>query len=216
MRPFDFDTPDQYTLPKMLSIPNVSGRVGYDDNKTMGFMKFMLKTGLWTLTRRPMFDNLRRSMLYNLGPGSAHEIRMNIVGQETPNVSVDHHIAISEPLGQTHMAAAGAVLQVERVFGLHALARPVAGISHPAAASDAAPGVQRLRQMGGMCGDLCSLPPNSGIRWACTAYPRNERPAAFADIAAVHGKRGRRQNRPILALGLPTATSYPHSSLPTA
>lgn len=143
-----FDTPDQYTLPKLFSIPTVSGRVGYDDNKTMGFMKFMLKSGLWTLISRPMFDNLRRSLLYNPGPGAAHEIRLHITGQDPQQGSVDDHITISDPLGQTHMTAAGAVLQVERVFGLHALKRPVAGISHPEEASDASLGVGRLRQMG--------------------------------------------------------------------
>ena len=144
-----FDTPDQYTLPKILSIPTVSGRIGYDDNKTMGFMKFMLKTGLWTLISRPMFDNLRRSLIYNPGPGAAHEIQLNIIGQELPNNAVYEHITISDPLGQTHMTAAGALLQVERVFGLHGLNRPPVGISHPEAVSgDAALGVERLRQMG--------------------------------------------------------------------
>ena len=143
-----FDTPDQHTLTKILGIPTVAGRVGYDDAKTMGFMKFMLKSGLWSILSMPLFNKVRRSLLFNPGEGAAHEIQLQITGQTAQRNKVNDNITIIDPLGQTHLTAVGAVIQVERVLNLHGLSRPSDGISYPESAVDAKRALERLLHMG--------------------------------------------------------------------
>ena len=143
-----FDTPDQHTLPEILGIPTVAGRVGYDDVKTMGFMKFMLKSGLWSILSMPLFDKVRRSLLFNPGEGAPHEIQLQIIGQTAQSAKFIDNIAIMDPLGQTHLTAAGAVMQVERMLNLHGLLRPADGVSYPESAVDAKRALGRLLHMG--------------------------------------------------------------------
>lgn len=143
-----FDTPDQYTLPRNFGIPTVAGRVGYDDTRTMGFMKFMLRSGLWTVLSLPAFASIRRSLLFNPGPGAAHEVQLSICGRGKDGVRLERITTISDALGQTHMTAAGAVLQVERVFGLKGFAPLTPGLSFPEAVSETQLAIGRLEALG--------------------------------------------------------------------
>lgn len=143
-----FDTPDQMTLPQTLGVPTVAGRVTYDDPKTMGFMRLMIKSGIWTLLSLPMFTGVRRKLLFNPGQGDQHEVHIDIIGSK-PNQSNAHDVVtVRDPLGQTHMTAAGAVLQVERILGLHGLTPPENAVVFPESLTDTALAIERLRKMG--------------------------------------------------------------------
>lgn len=143
-----FDTPDQVTLSGVLGIPTVASRVTYDDAKVMGFMRFMIGSGIWSILSLPLFDSLRRSLLFNPGPGAPHEIQITAAGKRADGSEARETGTLVDPLGQTHMTAIGAVLQIERVLGLSGLAVPISGLSYPEKLADPARAVERLKELG--------------------------------------------------------------------
>lgn len=143
-----FDTPDQVTLPGDLGIPTVASRVTYDDAKVMGFMRFMVGSGIWSVLSLPLFDSLRRSLLFNPGPGAPHEVQITAAGKRADGSEARETGTLVDPLGQTHMTAIGAVLQIERVLGLSGLAVPISGLSYPEKLADPARAVERLKELG--------------------------------------------------------------------
>lgn len=145
---YRFDTPDQYTLVQTLGAAGVSSRLTYDDPAAVKFMRLLLVSGLWRLLSLPLFKRLRRGILYNPGEGATHEIALQITGAATDGGRQVAQIAVIDPLGQTHMTAAGAVLQIERTLGLADRALPESGISFPEQAVDHEKGLAALREMG--------------------------------------------------------------------
>lgn len=77
---YRFDTPDQLTLPVDLNADSVSARISYDDKYTVGFLSFMVRSGMWRIINRPMFKKFRHSLLYNPGEGGPHEVLVTIKG----------------------------------------------------------------------------------------------------------------------------------------
>lgn len=145
---YRFDTPDQYTLVQTLGAAGVSSRLTYDDPAAVRFMRLLLASGLWRLLSLPLFKRLRRGILYNPGEGATHEIAVQITGAATDGGRQVARMAIIDPLGQTHMTAAGAVAQIERVLGLGGRAVPPQGICFPEQAVDHEKGLAALREMG--------------------------------------------------------------------
>ena len=145
---YRFDTPDQYTLVHTLGAAGVSSRLTYDDTGVVKFMRLLLTSGLWKLLSLPVFKRLRRAIIYNPGNGAQHEFALQISGQVSDGGTVTKRIAVIDPLGQTHMTAAGAVAQVERVLTLRGRASPPSGVSFPEQVVDHAEGVVALREMG--------------------------------------------------------------------
>lgn len=118
-RVYRFDTPDQMTLPSSLNAKSVSTRIGYDSALVTGSLAFLIKSGVMKLLDRPIFNGIRRGLLYSSGEGASHEIIIEIVGTNSsgnPKVSV---VSIVDPKGQTHLTALGAVIQLERVLALN-------------------------------------------------------------------------------------------------
>lgn len=116
---YRFDTPDQMTLPTSLKAKSVSSRIGYDSALITGSLAFLIKSGVMKLLDRPIFDGIRRGLLYSSGEGASHEIVIEIIGTDSagkPKVSV---VSIVDPKGQTHLTALGAVIQLERVLALN-------------------------------------------------------------------------------------------------
>lgn len=75
-----FDVPDQMKLPVTTGAASVNGRIGFDDDFTTASLAFMAKHGIMKLLDRPIFDGVRRSLMYNSGQGAAHEIVIKIEG----------------------------------------------------------------------------------------------------------------------------------------
>jgi saccharopine dehydrogenase-like NADP-dependent oxidoreductase len=145
---YRFDTPDQYTLVHTTGAASVSTRLTYDDASAVSGLRIMLATGIWKILSLPLFDSLRRSMLYNPGEGDAHEVVVETSGTDKAGRPLRVRSSIIDPLGQTHMTAAGAVAQVERVLGLHARTTPPVGVSLPDQTIDLAAALEALQEMG--------------------------------------------------------------------
>lgn len=145
---YRFDTPDQYTLVQTLGAAGVSSRLTYDDQAAVRFMRLLLSTGIWKLLSLPLFKQIRRGILYNPGEGATHEIALQIAGANAEGAQATAQVSIIDPRGQTHMTAAGAVVQVERLLGLGGRALPPPGVSFPEQAADSEKGMDALREMG--------------------------------------------------------------------
>jgi len=145
---YRFDTPDQYTLVKTLGAAGVSSRLTYDDAAAAKFMRLLSTSGIWTLLSLRPFKRLRHAIIYNPGAGAQHEFVVRIVGKDAAGAHLEKHISVIDPQGQTHMTAAGAVAQAERILGLRGRDVPPPGVSFPDQAADCAAGLVALREMG--------------------------------------------------------------------
>lgn len=128
---YRFDVPDQMTLPGILGAQSVSGRIGFDSAAATGSLAFMVNSGLMKLLSRPLFDGVRRGLLYNPGEGAAHELVIDLVGKAADGTPLEKRVSVLDPKGQTHLTACGAVIQLERILGLDGAAPPVVGIHFP-------------------------------------------------------------------------------------
>ncbi|MBU3071297.1 saccharopine dehydrogenase NADP-binding domain-containing protein [Aestuariicella sp. G3-2] len=145
---YRFDVPDQITLPVTLDARSVSGRIGFDSASATGSLAFMVKSGIMRLLNRPIFDNLRRSMLYDPGEGAAHEIVIEVEGKDKEGCFHKNRVTVFDPQGQTHLTACGAVIQLERVLGLDGKSAPKAGICYPEKAANISAALQLLLDNG--------------------------------------------------------------------
>lgn len=113
---YRFDTPDQSSLPQITGAATVDARIGFDDRKATALLHFLVRSGIWKLLSRPAFDKLRQSILYNPGAGDAHRIQITVKGHDVAGKAVTKTLHITDPAGQTHLTALGAVLQIENLL----------------------------------------------------------------------------------------------------
>ena len=113
--------------------------MSYDNANALRFIRFVVGSGIWNLLSR----KTRRALIYNPGAGAPHEVIVTVTGKNGQK-----RISVVDPLGQTHMTAVGAAVQVERVLGLRGRAMPPDGVSFPEAAKDHALGMIALGEMG--------------------------------------------------------------------
>lgn len=125
---YRFDTPDQLTLPLTTGAGTVNARIAFDDPWTMGALVVMRCLGLLKILNQPRFDRLRRSLMYNPGPGAAHEVRIDLQGSNPQGQAQQLNVSIRDPLGQTHLTACAAVAQLEWALGVNGVSPPAAGI----------------------------------------------------------------------------------------
>lgn len=128
---YRFDVPDQMTLPFTTGAASVSGRIGFDDALTTLSLAFMAKFGIMKLLDRPVFNKIRHSLMYNPGDGAAHEIVIEIEGTAANGQDKTQRITVIDPLGQTHLTACGAVIQLERALGLDGRPAILPGVHFP-------------------------------------------------------------------------------------
>ena len=147
-RTWRYDTPDQITNVFVLGARRVESRINYDNPWPMRLLQPLLASGLWHLLETLGLASWRRTLLYSSGKGGRHEVQVEISGQSATGCPQLAVITLSDPQGQAHLTASGAVDQIERCLGLNGRARPPAGVSFPEHAIDAAVGVESLRQMG--------------------------------------------------------------------
>lgn len=136
---YRFSTPDQDSLVGSEIADGVAVRFGYDSASMTRAFALMVRSGLWG--RLP--TAWRNRLLYNPGSGAEHEIIVSLLDEDGPK-----RIELSDAEGQTHMTAAGALLQVERVLGLGGRAVPEPGVGYPEKALDAPADLTTLRELG--------------------------------------------------------------------
>lgn len=139
---YRFDTPDQFTLPSTTGAQTVSARIAFDDTMAMNLLVLLTRFGIWKLISGKLFTPLRRKLLYNPGSGANHEIVIEVAGVDKNSNPKTIRATVVDSKGQTHLAAVGAVLQLERLLGLDGALAPAAGIIYP----DTAPQVDFILQ----------------------------------------------------------------------
>jgi hypothetical protein len=130
-RVYRFDTPDQLTLPATTGAATVAARIGFDSALTTSLLVALVRSGAWRLISGERFTALRRKLLYNPGPGAGHQVVIEVAGYDIGGRSVKARAGIFDPLGQTHLTAVAALVQLERLLGLDGAPAPEAGLVYP-------------------------------------------------------------------------------------
>jgi hypothetical protein len=119
IKTYRLDTPDQITLPAITGARSVSSRIAFDHAFSTALLAGLVRSGLWGAISGRRFTALRRAMLYNPGPGDHHRILVEATGQSGNGTPLCRRLFIDDSQGQTHLTAAGAVIQAERILGRH-------------------------------------------------------------------------------------------------
>lgn len=143
-----FDTPDPFMLSATTGARSLSTRIAFDDRLSMPLLIALGRSGLWRLIGSPRFKGLRQAILHNPGGGAPHELLIEVQGQDRQGQPQVQRIGLHDPLGQTHLTALGALLQVERLLGLDGAAPPPAGLLYPSTALSLETVLQRLEAQG--------------------------------------------------------------------
>jgi len=113
---YRLDTPDHVTLLKPDHIESASFRISFDSKASTYGLVGLVKSGIWKMISGDRFRSFRRSLIYNPGTGSAHHLLIHLNGRDHNGHWVERTIAISDPLGQTHLTALGAAVQAEKLL----------------------------------------------------------------------------------------------------
>ncbi|MNY16497.1 hypothetical protein D3C86_1497640 [compost metagenome] len=125
------DTPEQATLPLVLGAESATTGIAFDDPAATALLASMVKLGLWRAISGPAFTGLRRSLLHQPGAGAPHELVLDLDGEDAAGQPQTLRLGLRDPLGQTHLTALGAVLQLERVLGADGRPAPRPGVCYP-------------------------------------------------------------------------------------
>ena len=151
---YRFDMPDQITLPFTTGASSVSGRIGFDSALSTSGLAALVRTGVMTLLGHPIFGGLRRSILHNPGQGAAHEVVISLQGVDDSGQVKRREVTMLDPLGQTHLTALGAVIQLERMLGLDGLPASSPGIHYPEQHPNINRALEFLQEHGVLISDL--------------------------------------------------------------
>ena len=114
---YRFDTPDEYTLLLTTGARTVAARIGFDD-ATTSLLVTLVRSGVWRLFSGARFTPLRRKLLYNPGPGAGHDVIVEVAGADAGGRAADVRAPVTDDRGQTHLTAAAALVQLERLLRL--------------------------------------------------------------------------------------------------
>lgn len=143
-----FSTPDGVILPYATGARSVGIRITYDDPGTAGLMALLIRSGIWNAISGPMFKKLRHSLLYNPGPGARHEMVIEVEGRDEAGGAQQITASVSDPQGQTHLTALGAVAQIEHTLGINGGSSRPAGVHFAETHRDPASVISFLRGEG--------------------------------------------------------------------
>ncbi|MFD1547384.1 saccharopine dehydrogenase [Nonomuraea guangzhouensis] len=136
------DTPEQFTLPLTLGVTTATTRIGFSSTATTSALLAAKRTGLFRWGRGDRFTALRRTLLYSPGDGGTAQVRIDVTrGDQTAAVT------ISDPHGQSHLTAVGALAGLHRVLGLDGAPAPQ-GVVFPEMTPRAAQVPEFLQSMG--------------------------------------------------------------------
>jgi hypothetical protein len=131
-----FDSPDQLTLPAATGASTVTARIAFDDAFSTNLLVFLTRSGIWKMISGKRFASLRRALLYSPGSGAAHEVVVEVAGRTEDGLSRLLKANIVDPRGQTHLTAAGALIQLEYLLGLDPQPAPQPGLYYPESTVD--------------------------------------------------------------------------------
>ncbi len=134
---YRFDCPDQFTLPMITNAQSVSARIGYDDHTSGPLLSLLVRSGLWGLISGPRFRKFRQGLLYNPGDGAPHRVRLDIEGKSGGKRKKCSWL-ITDPAGQTHLTATGAIIQLDRIIQAREMNEICSGVQVAEASTDLA------------------------------------------------------------------------------
>ncbi|MEV0339271.1 saccharopine dehydrogenase [Nocardia sp. NPDC050713] len=119
------DTPEQFTLPLTLDTRTAATRIGFDSAASTSALLALERLGFFRWGRGDNFTALRRAILRAGGEGGIARLRVDVTHGGLARSAV-----VTDPAGQAHLTAVGALLGLQRVLGLDGA--PVsAGVTFP-------------------------------------------------------------------------------------
>ena len=147
-RVYAFDTPERQTLLQTLGSAGAISRIGFDSRFTTYFLVFLKRFGILKALSGDRFRGLRRALLHSPGNGAPHELVVSVKGRSTEGVVVSRSLNIVDPLGQTHMTACGAFIQLERLLNLDGLGELSHRLHYPEQHASPTAALKRLGELG--------------------------------------------------------------------
>jgi hypothetical protein len=106
------DTPEQFTLPLTLGAATATTRIGFSSALSTSALLAVKRLGFFRWGRGERFTAARRALLYAPGEGGIAQLRVDVAcGGRTRTAMV------TDPAGQAHLTAVGALLALHRVLG---------------------------------------------------------------------------------------------------
>ncbi|CCB72394.1 saccharopine dehydrogenase family protein [Streptantibioticus cattleyicolor] len=113
------DTPEQFTLPLTLAATTVTTRIGFSSPASTAALLAVGRLGFFRWGRGERFAAARRGLLYAPGDGGTAQLRVDVHhGHDTLTAMV------TDPAGQAHLTAVGALSALRRVRGEDGAAAP--------------------------------------------------------------------------------------------
>ncbi|TJZ56879.1 saccharopine dehydrogenase [Streptomyces piniterrae] len=119
------DTPEQFTLPISLGVRSAITRIGFGSALSTSALLAVKRTGFFRWGRGDCWAPVRRSLLYSPGEGGVARVRMDVEGPAGRRAAI-----LTDPLGQAHLTAVGALMGLRRVLGADG-APPAPGVAFP-------------------------------------------------------------------------------------
>ncbi len=113
---YRLDTPDHITVPVSTEAASVNFRIAFDHKFVTYSLRLLVMLGIWKLISGERFTKLRQRLLYSPGNGGDHQIVIHYHGTDKNQRKKQVQKTITDPLGQTHLTALGAVFQAEHVL----------------------------------------------------------------------------------------------------
>ncbi|MFI5527898.1 saccharopine dehydrogenase [Kitasatospora sp. NPDC051853] len=123
------DTPEQFTLPVTLGASSVSTRIGFSSVGATTALIGLGRLGFFRWASGERWQPARRRLLYAPGEGGTARLRL---AAEGPGGRVVW--SVTDPAGQAHLTAVGALLGLRRVLGEDGAPAPVGTVfpeQHP-------------------------------------------------------------------------------------
>ncbi|GAT66894.1 saccharopine dehydrogenase [Planomonospora sphaerica] len=113
------DTPEQFTLPITLGVGTAATRIGFSSPALTSALLAVKRSGFFRWGRGERWTPLRRSLLYSAGEGGVARLRIDVTGPAGTRTAT-----VTDPRGQAHLTAVGALMALRRILGADGAAPP--------------------------------------------------------------------------------------------
>lgn len=119
------DTPEQFTLPLTLGTTTATTRIGFSSAASTAALLAVKRLGFFRWGRGDRFTPARRALLYAPGRGGTARFRVDVTHDGRTSSAT-----VTDPAGQAHLTAVGALLALRRVLGTDGAPAP-RGVAFP-------------------------------------------------------------------------------------
>ncbi|MEV6560531.1 saccharopine dehydrogenase [Nocardia sp. NPDC051756] len=119
------DTPEQFTLPLTLGTATAATRIGFSSAASTSALLAVKRLGFFRWGRGECFTPARRALLYSPGENGVARLRVDVA-----HAGRTYSATVTDPAGQAHLTAVGAMLGVHRILGTDGLPAPT-GVAFP-------------------------------------------------------------------------------------